>query len=118
VPKSNYDKGQIGERIALKYLKNRDFKIIALNYRTSFGEIDIIAKDKEYIVFIEVKLRRNFEYGLPREAVGKAKQKNIIKTAYSFISEYNLHNTDFRFDVIEVCGNTVNYIENAFWDGI
>jgi putative endonuclease len=114
--KNNCEKGRIGEKIAVRYLENRDFDIIALNYRTSFGEIDIIAKDKEYIVFIEVKFRNNLEYGYPREAVGKTKQKNIIKTAYSFISENNIQNMNFRFDVIEVCRDTVNYIENAFWD--
>ena len=100
----------------MKYLESREIEIIALNYRTLFGEIDIIAKDKEYIVFIEVKFRRNIEYGYPREAVGKNKQKNIIKTAYNFISENNIQNMDFRFDVIEICYDTVNYIENAFWD--
>ncbi len=114
--KSNSEKGRVGEKIALKYLKNRDFEIMATNYRTCFGEIDIIAKDKEYIVFIEVKLRKNSEYGFPREAVGKSKQKNIIKVARDFIMKNNLEDVDFRFDVIEVLGGSVEYIENAFWD--
>ena len=116
--KNNYEKGRIGEKIALKYLESRGFKIITTNYRTNFGEIDIIAKDKEYIVFIEVKFRRNLKQGFPREAVGKSKQKNIIKVAGDFIMRNNLINTDFRFDVAEVCQGAVNYIENAFWDWI
>lgn len=116
VPKSNYEKGRMGEKIAVKYLRSRDFDIISTNYRTSFGEIDIIARDKEYIVFIEVKFRKRSEYGFPRESVGKFKQKNIVKTAYNFIMENNLSNIDFRFDVIEILDGFVEHIENAFED--
>jgi len=117
VLKSNSEKGRIGEKIALKYLESRNVEVIATNYRTRFGEIDIIARDKEYIVFIEVKLRQNSEHGLPREAVGKYKQKNIVKVARDFIMKNNLIDIDFRFDVIEILGTSVEYIENAFWDG-
>ncbi len=116
VQKSSYEKGRMGEKIAVKYLKSIDFDIISTNYRTSFGEIDIIARDKEYIVFIEVKFRKRSECGFPREAVGKFKQKNIIKTAYNFIMENNLSNIDFRFDVIEILDGFVEHIENAFED--
>ncbi len=113
--KNSYEKGRIGEKIAVKYLENNGFQIIEKNYKSSFGEIDIIAKDGKYIVFIEVKLRNSVRYGFPRESVNKAKQKNIIKTAVDFISKKCLTNIDFRFDVIEVLENRVEHIENAFW---
>ncbi len=113
--KNNCEKGKIGEKIAVKYLMNNNFEIIQTNYRTSFGEIDIIAKDNEYIVFVEVKYRKNNNYGFPREAVGAAKQKNIITTAMSYIEENNLENVDFRFDVLEVLDGAVEHIKNAFW---
>ena len=113
--KNNYQKGQAGEKIACEYLSLKGFQIIEQNYRTSFGEIDIIAKDKEYIVFVEVKFRKTLKNGFPREAVGKFKQQNIIKTALSFIEERNLQNVDFRFDVLEILGTNIEHIENAFW---
>ena len=113
--KSSYEKGKIGEKIAVKFLENKGFSIIITNYRTSFGEIDIIAKDGEYIVFIEVKLRNSLKNGLPREAVNKSKQKNIIAVAEKYISENQMFNVDFRFDVIEVLENSIIHIENAFW---
>ena len=113
--KSSYEKGKIGEKIAVKFLENKGFSIIITNYRTSFGEIDIIAKDGEYIVFIEVKLRNSLNNGLPREAVNKSKQKNIIAVAEKYISENQMFNVDFRFDVIEVFENSITHIENAFW---
>lgn len=116
MPKSNREKGKIGEEIACKYLEGKGFEIICTNYRATGGEIDIIAKDREYIVFIEVKFRNNTQHGFPREAVGKSKQKNIINTALDFIEKNNLQNIDFRFDVIEIIGNNIEYIENAFWD--
>ncbi len=113
--KSSYKKGKIGEKIAVKFLENKGFSVITTNYRTSFGEIDIIAKDREYIVFIEVKLRNSLKNGLPREAVNKSKQKNIIAVAEKYIYENQMSNVDFRFDVIEVFENSVTHIENAFW---
>ncbi len=116
--KNNREKGKIGEEIACKYLESRGLEIICTNFRTAFGEIDIIAKEKDYVVFVEVKLRNGIGYGFPREAVGKSKQKNIINTALQFIEENNLQNIDFRFDVVEIIGKDKNieYIKNAFWD--
>lgn len=111
---NNYKKGHEGEIIACEYIENNNYDIIERNYNTNFGEIDIIAQDKEYIVFIEVKYRNNFDKGYPCEAVGKRKQNNIRKTALHFISENNITDCDFRFDVIEILGNNIEHIENAF----
>lgn len=98
--------GDKGEKIAAKLLKKQGYKIVAKNFRCAHGEIDLIAENKEYIVFAEVKARKvsedNFKnYGLPREAVTKKKQEHIIYTANIYL---NKHPTDKskRFDVIEV----------------
>ena len=67
--------GRAGEKLAVDFLKKKGFKILKTNYKTVVGEIDIIAQDREYIVFIEVKTRSSDNYGLPREAVDRKKQE-------------------------------------------
>ncbi len=94
-------KGAAGEVLAARFLRDNGYEILAGNYRTRFGEIDIIAADDEYIVFVEVKSRQEGAYYTPREAVTADKQRRIIKTALLYIT----HNPDprqMRFDVIEV----------------
>ncbi len=108
-------KGDIGEHIATDYLTHKKYIILENNYRIPSGEIDIIAKDGEYIVFVEVKLRYNLNNGYPREAVHRPKQKSIIRVAQYYIQEKQLFHHDFRFDVIEILGDKVEHIENAFW---
>lgn len=111
---SNYEKGRYGEEQACEYIENKGYEIIERNYQASFGEIDIIAKDKDYIIFIEVKYRKNLNKGYPREAVGKRKQKNVRNVAINYIIENSLNDCNFRFDVIEILGNNIEQIENAF----
>ena len=110
--------GDYGENIARGYLENKGYVFIERNYRCDKGEIDLIMKDGEYTVFIEVKHRRDLKMGHPCEAVTPSKQKSIIRTAKYYIYENRLENVDFRFDVFEVFGMEtveVNHIENAFW---
>lgn len=113
----NRNKGNLGEKTALKYLLNKGYKILEKNFTTKIGEIDIIAKDNDIVVFIEVKLRRNSKYGHPFEAVDFRKQRKIINTAKLYEKYKNLHNIQFRFDIIEVYldENHINHIPNAFW---
>mgnify|MGYP004690212485 CR=1 FL=1 len=94
--------GNIGEEIAVEYLKNNNYKIIEKNFYCSQGEIDLTEKDKEEIVFIEVKTRTNINFGKPSEAVNEIKQKHMYKSAKYFL--YKTKNLDkfIRFDVIEV----------------
>ena len=84
--------GNYGEDVANKFLKKNKYKIIEKNYSCKFGEIDIIAKDKNILVFVEVKSRTNEKYGTPALAVNYYKQKNIIKTAKHYIMENKLQN--------------------------
>ncbi|MBS4536066.1 YraN family protein [Clostridium sp. D2Q-14] len=115
--KENRNKGNYGEQTAIEYLLNKDYKILEKNFTTKIGEVDIIAKDNDIVVFIEVKLRRNSKYGYPFEAVDYKKQKKIINVAQLYVKYKKLYNTQLRFDIIEVYldNNYINHISNAFW---
>lgn len=98
--------GKLGEEIAEKYLTQNNYKIIEKNFSCSFGEIDIIAKDEEEIVIIEVKTRTNKNYGLPIDSVTKIKQKHMKKVAEFYLNIRGFENENIRIDVIEI------YIKN------
>lgn len=93
--------GKLGEDLATIYLNRMGYKILARNFRCRAGEIDIIAKDIEEIVFIEVKTRTNNIYGEPSEAVDYIKKEHMIKTANYYLYINKLYNKSIRFDVIE-----------------
>lgn len=107
--------GKIGEDAVCKFLKERGKTILERNFHSRFGEIDIIFKDGEVTVFVEVKTRKSTAYGTPAEFVTENKMKKIIKTAMIYLENAEC---DMRFDVAEVYikNNTykINYIENAF----
>ncbi len=94
--------GKIGEDISANYLENLGYNIIERNFVATQGEIDIIAKDGNEIVFIEVKTRTSVQYGQPIEAVNELKQKHLISTAKYYLYCKHLENEFVRFDVIEV----------------
>ena len=94
--------GNIGEEISCNYLEKKGYKIIERNFNSRQGEIDIIAKDGEEYVFIEVKTRSSILYGIPREAVNEFKQKHIYKCTKYYLHIHRLDNTFVRFDVIEI----------------
>lgn len=100
---TNQELGQLGEKLAKKFLEEREYEIIGQNFRARQGEIDIIAKDKdETIVFVEVKTRSTIEFGNPAEAVNENKIEHILKTAKYFIYSKKLSDKNIRFDIIEV----------------
>lgn len=115
---NNREKGSHGEQLAEKFLIAGSYRICTRNFRSAFGEIDIVACKNNTVVFIEVKYRRNLSRGYPAEAVTKVKQRKIRKTAEYYIYKNNLRNTDFRFDVIQIMGEgtepLIEHIENAF----
>lgn len=112
--------GIIGEEIAARYLRNCGYIILEKNYRSRFGEADIIAKDSRYIVFIEVKTRHGIRFGLPRESVDIYKQNRIICTAGFYMAKMKFYESPARFDVVEVILDandkmkSVSLIKNAF----
>lgn len=110
----NKVKGDIGEFEAQKFLKNLGMKILGTNYKNKIGEIDIVALDKNVIVFIEVKRRETLAFGRPVEAVDYRKQQKIKKIAEMYLIFKKKPYADVRFDVIEIVGDQINYIKNAF----
>lgn len=112
--KFNKIKGEIGEEIACKYLIKKRYKILDRNFKNSIGEIDIIAKDKKEIVFVEVKSRTTIEFGEPKEAVNNFKQQKIHNVALCYLKLKKLEDVSIRFDVVEVLDGEVNHIKNAF----
>jgi putative endonuclease len=110
--------GEQGEALAVRRLKKAGYKIIETNYRTRLGEIDIIAKDKDTIVFIEVKSRRSVHFGNPKQAVTLQKQKKISMVALYYLKLTDQSSAKARFDVVTVISNQdqpqVEIIKNAF----
>lgn len=99
--------GKLGEDLACKYLEKNDYKIIDKNFSCRQGEIDIVAYDNfnNELVFIEVKTRTNFNYGIPSESVNHLKQQHILNTAKYYLYCKNIENIYVRIDVIEIVIN-------------
>lgn len=116
----NKDIGSYGEDLAIDYLKNKGYTIVARNFRNRNGEIDLVCKYLDIIIFIEVKSRYSYHFGLPRESVTYFKQKKIIYISKYFLYKYKLLNYNCRFDVIEIYFNQNNnsyfieHIKDAF----
>jgi putative endonuclease len=94
--------GKCAEDLAVDFLSKAGFKIIARNFRTRNGELDIVAEEKGTLVFVEVKARRHAYFGSPFESVTRTKQKLIIRTALAFLQQYKPRCTQMRFDVLAI----------------
>jgi putative endonuclease len=111
--------GSEGEDIACEFLSNLGYKIIRRNYQYGHGEIDVIAKDGEEFVFVEVKFRKSLEYGTPETAVTKSKQRQLRKIAEAYLYENKIENTPCRMDVVAILQfpgqkPEINHYINAF----
>ena len=106
--------GRHGEDVASKYLVAKKYKILDRNFSCRFGEIDIIALDRSCTVFVEVKARRDTKFGFPREAVDWRKQQTIAKCAEYWLYKNKQNGVPVRFDVIEIIGDSVTHIIDAF----
>ncbi|MDR3262719.1 MAG: YraN family protein [Clostridiales bacterium] len=106
--------GLHGEVAAAEYLKKNGFEILETNFASYYGEIDIVARDGKYLVFVEVKSRLSLKYGRPAEAVTPDKIKKIRKTAVFYAVKNNCTDKDMRFDVIEILRDEITHIKNAF----
>ena len=113
--------GTFGEELACRFLRRKSYKILEQNFSSRFGEIDIIASDGKFVVFVEVKLRKNADFAQAREFVNFSKQRKIISTASLWLSQYKCE-LQPRFDVIEIYAvegtstrrPQINHIEDAF----
>ena len=113
--------GAWGEAIAAEYLRKKKYSLLSCGYRCRFGEIDIIARNRKFLVFVEVKLRKNADFAEAREFVTRSKQSRIITTAQIWLSQ-NECELQPRFDVIEIYAPdgqqtdkpVINHLEDAF----
>lgn len=110
--------GRSGEDRAEALLRENHYRILARNYRTRLGEIDIIARDSDTVCFIEVKTRHSDRFGSPKEAIGPDKQKRMGRAALLFLKEHKLMDHKARFDVVSVwegdSGVKTELLKNAF----
>ena len=116
---SRQNLGQNGENLAAVFLSENGYVILTRNFRCRHGEIDIIAKNREVLVFIEVKTRTGQDFGSPAAAVTTKKQRQISKAAQYFLAERNLFDVPARFDVVSVViapgqRNKIEIITSAF----
>ena len=111
--------GAWGEEQAVRFLRKQGMKILAQNYRAPVGEIDIIARWRKNLVFVEVKTRRGTAFGTPQEAVGQRKQQQIIRTAQWYLGQGKQPDLQPRFDVIAILRNAdgsaeITHLADAF----
>ena len=113
--------GSWGESLASEYLRKKHYRLVATNYRSRFGEIDLIVQNRKYLVFVEVKLRKSNKFAEAMEFVDFRKQERLRTTAEIFLSNYTTR-LQPRFDVIEVyapdgvetINPIINHLEGAF----
>ncbi len=110
--------GNRGEEIAEVFLKKAGYRIVERNFRSPFGEVDIVAEDRGCIVFVEVKTRSNLSYGLPAESIGVKKRHKISLVASYYLKSKNIKQRDSRFDVVSIVSSDgvdrVELIKDAF----
>ncbi len=115
---SNIKKGKRGEAMAEKFLKKKGYKILHKNFRTRFGEIDLVALERGTLVFIEVKARSGAGFGSPLAAVGTKKQSHLTMAANIYVEENRVTDRPLRFDVVGILGEgkeaKIELIKNAF----
>jgi putative endonuclease len=121
--KAKIELGERGENIALDFLRKNGYHILAENFRSPLGEIDLVAREGAETVFVEVKTRRSLEFGMPEESVTSGKQKQILKSALIYLKGKGFHEVNCRFDVISIIVDNngkvkrLKLIKNAFEPG-
>lgn len=110
--------GRKGERKAANHLRRSGYRILEKNYRCLYGEIDIIARQKDTLVFVEVKARSTDRFGDGKAAVSRSKQRKISQVALHYLKTHRHLDQKARFDVVAICGAgadmTIDWVRNAF----
>ena len=113
--------GARGEKAAAKYLRRRGYKILLKNFHSGKAEVDLVARHKDWLVFVEVKTRETEQFGAPSEAVDRDKQRNLSKAALDYLRMLGNPRIHFRFDIVEVIiangakkPDDIRLIQNAF----
>lgn len=119
--KERINLGREGEELAKRFLRAKGYKIIESNFRTPFGEIDLVAYWKKVLVFIEVKARTSYNFGTPEESISREKKRKISKVASLYLKAKKLDGVDCRFDVVALLldresknSYTIKLIKDAF----
>ena len=116
--------GDWGEEYARRFLERKGYSILESNYRSQYGEIDLVAQEGECLVFVEVKSRRTGAFGRPEESVTEAKQQKLVQAALDYMQVKGLEEDEWRIDVvgIEAGGSRprVRLVRNAvaWWEGM
>jgi putative endonuclease len=117
-PDPRHALGRRGEGLAAEALRRQGYRILATNVRTPYGELDLVARQGKWLVFVEVKARSSAAFGAPEEAVGPVKRRRLSKSALHWLTENGLSDAPARFDVVGImdsgAGARVNVIKNAF----
>lgn len=112
----------VGERMASKYLKSKGYRIVEANFRTPFGELDLIAKIRNVIVFVEVKTRTTYSFGPPYLSITRIKERHIIRNALFYLKSRRLADVPWRIDIVSINLNCayeaekIEVFENAVED--
>jgi putative endonuclease len=106
--------GRRGERAAARFLLRQGFDVLARRFRGRTGELDVIAFEKDMLVFIEVKTRSSGAFGEPWEFVDWRKRQSLRRTAEEFIADHDLGQYAYRFDIVSVIGKDISLYRNAF----
>ena len=102
------------EKVAGEYLKTQGYEILEHNFYTRAGEIDLVARHDDYLVFVEEKYRKDASAGHPFEAISMQKQKHISKCALYYMKKKGLLDMPVRFDVVGILGDEIQVLQNAF----
>lgn len=109
--------GRMGEDLACRYLQDRGLVLVERNYHCRCGELDLVMRDSDQLVFVEVRYRRSHRYGLPAETITKSKQMRLIRTAARYL-QHRRYRSSCRFDVIAISPthgeNVLQWIKDAF----
>jgi putative endonuclease len=103
--------GDLGEQLAKNYLKKKGYKLIEANYRCHSGEIDIIARHKDCLVFMEVRTKSTTDYGTPEESLSATKQRHMIKSAYHYLQNHRNLPENWRVDLVAVELDALNKLK-------
>jgi putative endonuclease len=111
---ANLERGRWGETLAERWYVSRGYDVLARNWRCAIGEIDLVVRDADGIVIVEVKTRRDDRFGSPALAVDARKQARLRRLAVAWLAEQSWPRCAVRFDVVAITGTTVDVIEAAF----
>ncbi len=111
MPANRQETGRYGETLAERYLIDAGYEIVAKNWRCAAGELDLIARQGETLVFVEVRTRRGAQSGSPEESITPAKQAKLTELAYTFLAENALEDDAWRIDVIAIVLNWQNKVQ-------